>query len=276
VLTYPIMRKGATVVFVVLGTLLALVAVDSFWLARNVVDRERFSQTAVAALQSVPVSEVLATKVWDNLRQNYPVLDAVEPASAEKAIAEVLRRPSLQDLMRRTAAEAHQVVVSRNQGNVSFDVGKNYPVVLEAVYEVNADLADRLPSLVGLKPIVLANSPQLPDLHRQATLVPWVAWFAGVMAALAFILALATSEERPRVLAFAGFSLALVFGLEVLALSVLRPGSFILIADPDTKALVAAGYTVFGRGLRSVALLAAVVGLFIGAIGSILGRRRAA
>jgi hypothetical protein len=70
--------------------------------------------------------------------------------------------------------------------------------------------------------------------------------------------------------------LALVFGLEVLALSVLRPGSFILIADPDTKALVAAGYTVFGRGLRSVALLAAVVGLFIGAIGSILGRRRAA
>jgi hypothetical protein len=274
VLTYPDMRKGATVVFVLLGTLLTLVAVDSFWLARNVVDRQKFSQTAVSALQSVPVSEMLAVKIWDSLRQDYPALDAVEPTLAEKAIAEVLRRPSLQGLMRRTATQAHQVVVSRNQGDVDLDLGNNYPVVLEAVYEVDPALADRLPSLVGLKPIVLADSAQLPDLHRQAALVPWVALFAGVMAALAFILALAASEERSGVLALAGFSLALVFGLEVLALSVLRPSSFISIADPDAKALVEAGYAVFGRGLRSVALLVAVVGLFIGTIGWILGRRR--
>ena len=260
--------------FAVLGALLAVVAVNAFWFQRNVVDNAAFSRLFVRSLQSEPLSEALAVEVWSYMRGQNPLLLLMDRQPAEKAIAEVLRRPGFKDLLRKMASQAHLAVTGGKGGAVTLDFGRDYPLLLEAVFAVDPDLVAELPPITQLKPIVVVGGEQLPDLSLLAKAVPWVVWFAGVMGALAVLLALGVAENRGGALAAVGFSTVFFAAVELLALFVVRPGLSLYLADLTTVDLVATAVQVYVQGLRTLTILMVAAGLGLGALGVVLGRQR--
>jgi hypothetical protein len=267
-------RKGAVIVLAVLGALLALVAANALWFQRNVVDNATFSRQFVRSLQSEVLSQAVAVEVWGYIRGQYPVLSLMDRKVAETAIAEVLRRPGFEDLLQGMASQAHLAVTGGKGGDVTLDFGEDYPLLLEAVYAVEPDLVAELPPGNQLQPIVVVGAELLPDLSRLTKAVPWVAWFAGVMAALAILLALAVAENRGRALAAVGFCTLVFAAVELVALFLVRPGLSLYLPDPTTVDLVAAAVRVFVQGLRTLVLFVAAAGLGFGVLGMLLGRER--
>lgn len=260
-------------VFAALGALLVVVAANAFWFQRNVADNAAFSRLFVTSLQSESLSEALAAEVWGYMRGQNPLLLLLDAGPAEKAIAEVLRRPGFKDLLRRMASQAHQIVTS-GKGTATLDFGEDYPLLLEAVFAVDPDLVAELPPITQLEPIVVVTGEELPDLSRLTKAVPWIAWFAGVMGALAVLLALAVAENRGAALAAVGFSTVFFAAAELLALFLVRPVLSWYLVDLTTVDLVATASQVYLRGLRTLIILLMAVGLGSGGLGVWLSRQR--
>lgn len=260
-------------VFAALGALLVLVAANAFWFQTNVVDNAAFSRLFVTSLQSESLSEALAAEVWGYMRGQNPLLLLLDAGPAEKAIAEVLRRPGYRDVLRRMASQAHLIVTS-GQGTATLDFGEDYPLLLEAVFAVDPDLVAELPPITQLEPIVVVSGEELPDLSRLAKAVPWIVWFAGFMGALAVLLALGVAENRGGALAAVGFSTVFFAAAELLALFLVRPGLSLYVADLATADLAAAASQVYVQGLRTMVIFMMAVGLGSGGLGLLLSRQR--
>jgi hypothetical protein len=267
------MRKGAVVIFALLGALLVLAAVNAVWAERTLVDEGAFGRVTVASLQTDRVSGELAAEVWNVLLVQYPPLEALDGVEAKAALAEVLRRPGARDTLLATALQAHRVVVGGWDEEVVLDLSADRALVLEAVFAMDPGLADALPAGAGVDPVVLARSGELPDLSRVAWATPWITWFSGVMGALALLLALALAERRGAAIGVIGSALLSAAALEVLALALL-PG-FIggRVSDAFTADLASAYVQVLAPGLRSALVVVAAVGLVLGGIGLATTRR---
>ena len=259
----PLSRKRRIAVWtlVVLGTVLALVAIMTTWVKRQMLDNTAWNNATTQIIQDPQVQTALATYTVNQLYANVDVakaleqrlpsqLDSLAPTLAgalqQPAIQGVklaLERPRIQQLFIRVSGVAHQKLINVLENKTGYGISTGNGVVTldlhELVVEIGTQLgisADRLAQLPGTAgTVTLMKSNQLSAAQTGVQAVRQLsAWLlVAVFVLYGFAIWLARGARRAT-LRNAGIGLALV-GLIVLVIRT-------LLANYITDSLAAPGY----------------------------------
>ena len=245
----------------VLATILALVAIMTTWVKRQMLDNTAWNNATTQIIQDPQVQSALATYTVNQLYANVDVakaleqrlpsqLDSLAPTLAgalqQPAIQGVklaLERPRIQQLFIRVSGVAHQKLVNVLENKTGYGISTGSGVVTlnlhELVVEIGTQLGispDRLAQLPGTAgTITLMKSSQLSAAQTGVQAVRQLsAWLlVAVFVLYGFAIWLARGARRAT-LRNAGIGLALV-GLIVLVIRT-------LLANYITDSLAAPGY----------------------------------
>lgn len=309
----PLSRKRRIVVssLVVLASILALVAIMTTWVKRQMLDNTAWNkattqivqdpkvQTAIATYtinqlyDNIDVGQALANRLPPNLKQLGPPLAGALEQPATQGVERLLTRPRVQQLFIRASTIAHQKLVnvlenktgygiSTGSGEVTLDV---HQMVVEIGTELGLpqDALAKLPDKAGTITLMKSNQLSAAQTGVQAVrqLSAWLLVAVLVLYGLAIYLA---RGARRATLRNAGISFALV-GLIVLVIRRLL-GNYVTSAlaspgyEPATHRLWLIGTAILGQIGAAVllyGLIAALGAIFAGPTsGAVWLRRRLA
>lgn len=309
----PLSRKRRIVVWslVVLASILALVAIMTTWVKRQMLDNTAWNkattqivqdpkvQTAIATYtinqlyDNIDVGQALANRLPPNLKQLGPPLAGALEQPATQGVERLLTRPRVQQLFIRASTIAHQKLVnvlenktgygiSTGSGEVTLDV---HQMVVEIGTELGLpqDALAKLPDKAGTITLMKSNQLSAAQTGVQAVrqLSAWLLVAVLVLYGLAIYLA---RGARRATLRNAGISFALV-GLIVLVIRRLL-GNYVTSAlaspgyEPATHRLWLIGTAILGQIGAAVllyGLIAALGAIFAGPTsGAVWLRRRLA
>jgi hypothetical protein len=282
-------RRIVVWVLVVLGTIIALVAIMTTWVKRQMLDNTAWNkattqmvqdpkvQTALATFminqlyQNVDVGQALSDRLPPNLKQLGPPLAGALEQPATQGVERLLQRPRVQQLFINASSIAHQKLVNVLENKTGYGISTGSGVVTLNVHEMIVEVGTEL----GLPQSALAN---LPDTAGTITLMKsnqLTAAQAGVQAVrvlsawllvAVFVLygvAIWLARGRRRAtLRNAGIGLALV-GLLVLVLRTLL-GNYVTTSlaqpgyQPATHRLWLIGTSILGQ-IGGAALLYGII-----------------
>lgn len=309
----PLSRKRRILVWslVVLASILALVAIMTTWVKRQMLDNTAWNkattqivqdpkvQTAIATYtinqlyDNIDVGQALANRLPPNLKQLGPPLAGALEQPATQGVERLLTRPRVQQLFIRASTIAHQKLVnvlenktgygiSTGSGEVTLDV---HQMVVEIGTELGLpqDALAKLPDKAGTITLMKSNQLSAAQTGVQAVrqLSAWLLVAVLVLYGLAIYLA---RGARRATLRNAGISFALV-GLIVLVIRRLL-GNYVTSAlaspgyEPATHRLWLIGTAILGQIGAAVllyGLIAALGAIFAGPTsGAVWLRRRLA
>ena len=290
----PLSRKRRIVVWVlvVLGTIVALVAIMTTWVKRQMLDNTAWNkattqivqdpqvQTAIATYtvnqlyQNVNVGQALSDRLPKNLKQLGPPLAGALEQPATQGVALLLQRPRVQQLFIQASAIAHQKLINVLENKTGYGISTgNGVVTLDAhqmIVEVGTELGlpqsalAKLPNTAGT--ITLMKSTQLSaaqtGVQAVRVLSAWLLVAVFVLYGIAIWLA---HGARRATLRNAGIGLAIV-GLIVLILRHLL-GNYIVSSlakpgyEPATHRLWLIGTSILGQIGGATLLYGAIVAL---------------
>jgi hypothetical protein len=290
----PLSRKRRIVVWtlVVLATVIALVAILTTWVNRQMLDNTAWNKATAQTIQDPQVQSALATYTVNQLYANVNVAKALEKrlpsqldplaptlagALQQPAIQGVklaLERPRIQQLFIRVSGIAHQKLVNVLENKTGYGISTGNGVVTldlhELVVEIGTQLGissstlAKLPGTAGT--ITLMKSDQLSAAQSgiQAVRVLSVWLLVGVLVLYGLAIWLARGARRAT-LRNAGIGLALV-GLITLVLRQLL-GNYITSSlakpgyEPATHRLWLIGTSILGQVGSATLLYGAIAAL---------------
>ncbi len=271
-------RKIVVWVLVVLATVIALVAILTTWVNRQMLDNSAWNKATTQVIQDQKVQSALATytvnqlytnvdvgqalsdRLPKNLKRFGPVLAGALEQPATQGVERLLQRPRVQQLFIRASAIAHEKLVnvlenktglgiSTGNGNVTLDV---HAMIVEIGTELGIpeSALAKLPASTGT--ITLMKSDQLKAAQDGVQAVHVLsAWLlVAVLVLYGFAIWLARGARRAT-LRNAGIGLALV-GLLVLVIRTLL-GNYIVNSlampgyQPATHHLYLIGTSILGQ-----------------------------
>jgi hypothetical protein len=274
---------------VVLGTLIALIAIMTTWVKRQMLDNTAWNNATTQVIQDPQVQSAIATYTVNQLYANVNVAQALEQrlpsqldplaptlagALQQPAIQGVklaLERPRIQQLFIRVSGVAHQKLINVLENKTGFGISTGNGVVTlnlhELVVQVGTDLGlsantlAKLPDTAGT--VTLMKSSQLSaaqtGIQAVRTLSAWLLVAVFVLYGIAIWLA---RGARRATLRNEGVGLALV-GVLVLVLRKLL-GNYITTSlakpgyEPATHRLWLIGTSILGQ-IGAAALLYGVI-----------------
>lgn len=293
----PLSRKRRIVIWtlVVLASVLALVAILTTWVNRQVLDDAAWNkattqviqdpkvQTAIATYtinqlySNVNVGQALSDRLPPNLKRLGPPLAGALEQPATQGVALLLQRPRVQQLFIRASTIAHQKLVnvlenktgfgiSTGSGNVTLDV---HQMIVEVGTELGLPQSAlaKLPGKVGT--LTLMKSDQLSAAQTGIRAVRVLS--AWLLVAVLFLYGLAiylARGARRATLRNAGIGFALV-GLLILVLRELL-GNYVVSSlakpgyEPATHRLWLIGTSILGQ-IGAAVLLYGVIAV-LGAV----------
>jgi hypothetical protein len=263
----PIRTVVTMFVIPALISVLAFTSAVSFWMDRSVASEEVFREHAAEVLTLDSSQEALAVRLMDEAIDAAPLLVLVRGAG-ERATVVLLDSGAFDRVFDRLAVEGHRHVMAQSEGPFTADLTDVRTLLVAPIAQIAPDLA-RLVPVDAFEAVVILDSDALPIVGRAAGWLPIVALLtaaAGVFLAVALVM---LSRRRSVALMTVGLAV-LVAGIGVYAWS--RFGGSIAtarIADELTRVLVANGYVVFTRSLRTEGLVLAGAGLVIATAGLI-------
>lgn len=309
----PLSRRRRIVIWtlLVVATLLAIVAILTTWVKRQMLDTAAFNrataqiiqdpkvQTALGSFtvnelyENVDVAQALQQRLPENLKPLAPPLAGALQGPATRSVTLLLQRPRIQQLFIRASTVAHEklVAVLENKTKAGISTGNGVVTlnINQLVVDVgtqlglSADTLAKIPANTGT--ITLMRSDQLKAAQAgvQATRVLSAWLLVGVLVLYGLAIYLARGARRAT-LRNAGFGLALA-GLVVLVVRGLL-GNYLTDAlaspgyQPATHRLYLIGTSILGQ-IGAAALLygaiAALGAIFAGpsAVATPLRRRLA-
>lgn len=293
----PLSRKRRILVWtlVVLGTIIALVAILTTWVNRQMLDDAAWNRATTQTIQDPQVQTALATYTVNQLYANVDVAKALEQrlpsqldplaptlagALQQPAIQGVklaLERPRIQQLFIRVSGIAHQKLINVLENKTGYGISTGNGVVTlnlhELVVEVGTELGisantlAKLPGTAGT--ITLMKSDQLSAAQTGVQAVRVLsAWLLVAVLVLYGVAIWLARGARRATLRNAGIGLALV-GLITLVLRQLL-GNYITSSlakpgyEPATHRLWLIGTSILGQ-IGGAALLYGVIAV-LGAV----------
>jgi len=254
-------RRIVIWVLVVLGTIIALVAIMTTWVKRQMLDNTAWNKATAQMVQDPKVQSALATfmvnqlytnvnvgqalsdRLPPNLKQLGPPLAGALEQPATQGVERLLQRPRIQQLFINASSIAHQKLVNVLENKTGYGIATGSGVVTlnvhEMIVEVGTELGlpqsalANLPNTTGTITLMKSNQLSAAQAGVQAVRVlsAWLLVAVFVLYGVAIWLA---HGRRRATLRNAGIGLALV-GLIVL---VLRR----LLGDYITTSLAQPGY----------------------------------
>lgn len=269
------MKGRLSAALLVTGLLLTGASTLVAYLARNVLDREAFTDRVVMSLDRPAVSAVVGQSIADAVIAANRDLTGIRPVVATFAEAVVGSAP-FRALVRRAAREAHRGFLSPGAENLMLSVPDVGALLRGTLETVSPDIAERVPpdlraviqtrltgALAGRVVAALQVAHRVRLFARLGVVAGILMIVGGVM--LAPVRGQAVLNAAIGLLAVAAV-VALTVPLGAAALS----GA---VRDPAMRPVVAELWSVFMGGLRSWAAGAAIVALLlIAAVASLLDR----
>jgi hypothetical protein len=276
----PLSRKRRIVIWtlVVLGTLIALIAIMTTWVKRQMLDNAAWNRATTQVVQDPQVQTALATYMVNQLYQNVnvgqalsdrlppslknlgpPIAGALEQP-ATQGVAVLLQRPRIQQLFIRASAIAHEKLVNVLENKTGFGISTGNGVVTLNVHELIVEVGTqlglpqsalaRLPDTAGTITLMKSNQLSAAQAGVQAVRV-LSAWLLVAVFVLYGIALWIARGARRTTLRNEGIGLALV-GLLVLVLRHLL-GNYITSSlaqpgyEPATHRLWLIGTAILGQ-----------------------------
>jgi len=256
------------ILIAVVISVLAFTATVAFWLDRSVGQEAAFRANAAEVLAMDSSQEALAARLMDEAIGAVPLLALVRGAG-EQAIVVLLDSGAFDPAMDRIIAEAHRFVISGAEGPFTADLTDVREVFVAPIARISPDLAERIP-VDAFERVVILDSNTLPLLGMAARWLSVIAVFAAAAAVFLGVSAVMLAPRRGVAVVAVGTAL-LIAGAGVVGWA-LAGGDIVVtrISDDLTRVLVANGYTVFGRSLRSAGTVLAAAGAAIVVVGLVM------
>jgi hypothetical protein len=167
-------RRIVVWVLVVLATIIALVAIMTTWVKRQMLDNAAWNrattrmvqdpkvQSALATFmvnqlyQNVNVGQALSDRLPPNLKQLGPPLAGALEQPATQGVERLLQRPRIQQLFINASSIAHQKLINVLENKTGYGIATGSGVVTLNVHEMIVEVGTEL----GLPQSALANLPQ--------------------------------------------------------------------------------------------------------------------
>ena len=262
------MRGLIAGLLLLVGLALVPLANIGVWTRRELLPSHSFTDLATQVVEKDAVKNALAARLVDELVARESRL-RFGRFLLEPAVREVLDTDQFRTVFRTAVAATHDQL-ERGDDQLSLELDALMPIVRNLVAQVDAGLASRLPESIGLPSIEIVSREQVPQLWLGVEVTREASWVFPVLMVLALAGAVVVAERRALMLMIAGFGVAFVCLVMVLAL---RTGRDLLsdVVGPqvDVEAFDA-GYDMVTESLVVQTLVFGVGGLVAAAVGVVL------
>ncbi len=258
-----LMPRPPTIMLLFMGVLLLALAAFGRWVDTTLLNEERFRAEAVAALSSDAGRRAVATETWTYLEQTLPPVALLDSDSAIRTIDRFLARPQMASVLSRTAGRIQEAAVSAESQDVVLDPAEEYPLLIEALLGIDADLVSSFLPLDNLRPVLIASDDEVPELWRLKGPAERWSWPAGIAGALLLAIGFWLGRRRLWTPSVIGFTLLLGAGLLEGALPRVRAQILAPIADPEVAVITGEIVDRLMVDLEAQAVVLLAVGLTV-------------
>ncbi len=260
------MRSSLVILAAVVLTAALGVANLTWWVNTEIVDGDRFVDTAVTVLERPSSREAVATLIVERLVDEIPLLLLVDDVLVP-VFSEILGTEPLREVLVLVSAGIHERMVTGDTGPIVLDLEPYHDILLAPVRAIAPDLAELVPDSWFAAVVVLEDGT-IPDVS------PYVAYgrtvgLLGIVAAIASGLVILLAARRWEVrLGAIGAPFAVAGGLSLVAASMARQTATALYGEDPRGVLVVNLYDELVTSLtaRSSLLLIAGVALVVAGI----------
>ncbi len=279
---------------IVVGSVVAFLAVFAVWAKRQLLETETWKDTSTELLENQDIREQVAGFMVDSLFAQADVqakLEGALPPRAQPAAGviagaarnvaddlanEALQRPKVQELWAAANETAHrnliEVVEKGGEGDVTLDLGT---IISQLGSQIGVDLSDKLPAGADANAdeIVILKTDQLQAAQSAIDLLQTLAWALTALALLIFALAIYLARDWRRVaLRDVGFAFIIV-GVLVLVVRSVAGGAVVnslastASVEPAVQATWNIGTSLLGAGGGAMLFygIVIVIGAWLGA-----------
>lgn len=276
--TLPPVDSGARVrriiasILLVVGGIGIVVASTGWWLQRNFLNTERFTDSANHLLDQTDIQDELTAVLVRRLSKAAGTnLQIAEPFLAG-IVQNVVDSDPFRTVFDAALSNAHRVIVDRDTETVILDLTSAYALIKGPLQQVAPNLAAQLPSKSELDVILLHRS-QLTSVWDLIDQLKRAVAILTVVSIVLIAAGIAISVERWRALARAGW---VVVGTVIVLLLALLVGRWVLVsqtADGVLADAMGAAYRVLVRPLVVQSIIVAAVAVVV-ALGARYTARR--
>lgn len=268
----PAPRRTGVRIMVVLASLSLLLAVVSGYLSREVVDANRFTTRATAALDNPDVRSLVVARITDQIVSiDQPDLTVVRPLIASAVDAAVATR-AFRTVFADGARELHAAVMNGSLSRLTLNVADLGTLILPAPSILPRSIADTIRSLPNIELI----SRRVSTATRIVAQAARVAEPFAVLCTILFVVlaagALALSRERLRTLGSLGAGAAVAGAVLFLGLLAGRAITVSEVQGAQGQAAAGAVWDAYLRDLGVLSLIIAAAGAAVAALAWVASR----
>jgi hypothetical protein len=241
-------RSFFATVLVVLGAITLMFASTGWWLERNILDTDRFTETADKVLDrqevQLALSDVIVREINRATDQN---LDIIKPFVAS-IVSQIVDSSPFRRVFDAAVSTAHRALVDRDVPEVVLNLDDTYNDIRRAIRVVSPRTAKDLPDNPNLEVNVLDES-QLETVWNAVDLVRDAIFYLSLAAVVLIAGGIALAPRRWHTLAVAGWVTLGSFLFLLLAFAIARRIVLSQVEDPTFRDAASAAWDVVTHGL---------------------------
>jgi hypothetical protein len=265
------MRGFVAGLLLFVGFVLVPFATLGIWTRRELLPTDAFTDLATDVVQQDAVQAALASRLADELIARQPQL-RLGRVVLEPATVRALDTPQFEAIFRTAVGSTHEQLV-RGDDQLTLDLNAMVPIVRDFVAGVDQGVANLIPDS-GLPAFTIVRKSEVPQLWFGVDVTRRASWVFPVLMVIALAAAIAVAKQHALVLVIAGFGVAFMCLMVVLALRVGRDQLSDVVGPEVDISAFNAGWEVVTDALVTQTFVLGAVGIVAAGVGVALMVRR--
>jgi hypothetical protein len=265
------MRGFVAGLLLFVGFVLVPFATLGIWTRRELLPTDAFTDLATDVVQQDAVQAALASRLADELIARQPQL-RLGRVVLEPATVRALDTPQFEAIFRTAVGSTHEQLV-RGDDQLTLDLNAMVPIVRDFVAGVDQGVASLIPDS-GLPAFTIVRKSEVPQLWFGVDVTRRASWVFPLLMVIALAAAIAVAKQHALVLVIAGFGVAFMCLMVVLALRVGRDQLSDVVGPEVDISAFNAGWEVVTDALVTQTFVLGAVGIVAAGVGVALMVRR--
>lgn len=257
-------RRRLSAALACIGAIAVLVGVPLTYAGHVLGNSAQFSARATSLLNNPSIRALIAQRIEEQAIQSAKVPDQLAPL-VNKAVDRAVRTAEFHRLFNAAIADLHDSVFVSDSDTITLRLTHVGKVVTDAIRQVSPQLAALIPASLTRETIRISSGDfaqatraarAVERAHTEGTLLLIV---AGVI----FLLTILLAAERRRAARYVGIALLFDGVVLVAAYTIIRPMVLSRFAVGQDRSAAGAVWNAFLSGLRSDAVILAIVGAVV-------------
>ena len=257
-------RRRLSAALACIGAIAVLVGVPLTYAGHVLGNSAQFSARATSLLNNPSIRALIAQRIEKQAIQSAKVPDQLAPL-VNRAVDRAVRTPEFHRLFNAAIADLHDSVFISDSDTITLRLTHVGRVVTDAIHQVSPQLAALIPASLTRETIRISSGDfaqatraarAVERAHTEGTLLL-------IVAGVTFLLAILLAAERRRAARYVGIALLFDGVVLVAAYTIIRPVVLSRFAVGQDRSAAGAVWNAFLSGLRSDAVILAIVGAVV-------------